>query len=110
MAVDQNLVLELRENTGETIPEGGTAADTLFTEEQVERWITTTSSIEGAILKAWLVKQAYYSNLANVTDGAASRTFTDLFNHATQMVKQYTELAIGPTAGRTRVGKIVRSS
>lgn len=109
MATQQDNIDEVRENIGEVIPDGGTEADTLFTNEQILKWIGDTSSLDAASLKGWKKKMADFANLANVTDGAASRTFGDLFDHARQMVALYTELAIGPTAGRARVGKIVRS-
>lgn len=108
MAIQQD-VNEVRENIGENIPAGGTEADTLFTDEQIEAWINDTSSLDSASLRGWKKKMAELANLANVTDGAASRTFSDLFEHAKQMVALYTDLAVGPTAGRARVGKIVRS-
>ena len=109
MATQQDNINEVRENIGEVIPEGGTESDTLFTDEQIIKWINDTSSLDAASLKGWKKKMADFANLVNVTDGAAARTFSDLFEHARQMVALYTDLAVGPTAGRARVGKIVRS-
>jgi hypothetical protein len=108
MAASEDDLTEVRENIGETIPEGGAETDTLFTDEQIGKWIEGSPSLETASLKGWKKKMAYFSNLVNVTDGAAAREMSDLFIHAQAMVKLYTGLAAGPTAGRSRVGKIIR--
>lgn len=102
-------IAALREKLGESIPDGGSAADTMFTDEQVLRWIDASSSTNSAILQGWHAKLANLSNLVNVTDGAASRELSDLFAHAQAMVKLYSGIVTdGPTAGRTRIGKIIR--
>lgn len=98
----------LRLKIGESIPAGGTEADTLFTDAQLENWLDTNSTIESAALEAWQAKQAALANLVNVTDGAAARQLSDAFDHAARMVAYYDKLVNG-RGGRTRVGKIVRS-
>lgn len=107
MATDDQ-VIEVRENIGEQIPADGAETDTLFTDDQIKAWIDGTSNLDAASLRGWKVKMAHFANLVNVTDGAASREMSDLFEHAQEMVKVYNKLALGPAAGRTRVGKIVR--
>jgi hypothetical protein len=109
MATIQENITEVRENIGEVIPEGGVEGDTMFTDAQIATWINNTASNDEASLRGWKIKMANFANLVNVTDGAASREFSDLFDHAVTMVKTYTKLASGPAAGRSRVGKIVRS-
>lgn len=105
----QDEIDTIRERCGEIIPEGGTESDTLFTDAQVTRWIDSTPlNLDAAVREGWLVKQAHFANLVNTTDGAAARTFSDLFNHATSMVAQYTLYMVGPSAGRARVGRIRR--
>lgn len=101
-------ITELREMLGESLPEGGTEADSMFTNTQITTWLEAAVSIEAAALKGWRVKMAHYANLVNVTDGAASRELSDLMTHAQEMVTMYTRLARGITWGRTRVGKIRR--
>lgn len=96
-------VTEVREMIGETDTD-----NTLFTDERIESWIDGSQTLEGAALTGWQRKAAHWAGLVNVTDGAASRTFSDLFDHAQNMIKTYTKLA-SPVAGRTRVGRIVRS-
>lgn len=98
----------IRMMLGESIPPEGADSDTLFTDEQVALFLERGETELGAILEGWRAKEAHFSNLVNVTDGAASRAFSDLFIHAQAMVKRYTSLA-NPQAGRARVGRIQRS-
>ena len=109
MATIQEQVTSVREKIGETIATGETEGDTLFSDAQITLWITSTTSLDGAALEGWKAKAAHWAGLVNVTDGAASRAFSDLLDHAQTMIKMYSGLAAGPTNGRTRVGKIVRS-
>lgn len=108
MATIQEKITEVREMIGETIPPGGSDVNTMFTDERVTAWINGSSSLEGAALRGWRAKAAEFSNLVNVTDGAASREMSDLLKNALEMVKQYNGLSRGPAFGRTRVGKIIR--
>lgn len=102
-------VTELRVMLGESISADGTEADSMFTSEQLGKWITVSSeNLNIAAVKGWQAKMANFAGLVNVTDGAASREFSDLMDHAEVMVKMYSKLSLGPTAGRSRVGKIVR--
>lgn len=96
-------VTEVREMLGET-----DTTNTLFTDERIMVWIDDSDSLEAAALVGWQRKAAHWAGLVNVTDGAAARAFSDLFDHAQNMIKFYTKLA-SPVAGRTRIGKIVRS-
>lgn len=102
-------ITELREMLGESIAEDSDETESLFLDSQLAAWIDSTSNLNAAAVKGWRTKMANYAGLVNVTDGAASREFSDLMGNAEVMVKMYTKLAQGPAAGRTRVGKIVRS-
>lgn len=101
-------ISDLRVMLGETIAEGETEAETLFTDAQLTRWIEGTDNLEAAAAKGWQGKMANFANLVDVTDGAASRALSDLMENAKAMVAMYTKLSRGPVAGRARVGKIVR--
>jgi len=107
MATDEE-VTALRSLLGERIPAGGTASDTMFSDEELENIIDGSPSGEQAAYEGWRMKAANFSNLVNVTDGAASREFSDLLTNALQMVKLYSRSSTGPTEGRTRIGKIKR--
>lgn len=100
---------ELRGLLGESIPSGGTDEDTMVSSALVQAWIDSSSTLTRAAIKGWKFKKAAWANLVNVTDGAASREFGQLIANADLMIEMYTEDAQGPSLGRSRVGKIVRS-
>lgn len=108
MIATPELVEELRLKLGEAIPTGGVEGDTLFTDQQLKKLIEAAPFLDRAAYEGWRIKAANYANLVNVTDGAASREFSDLLDNARQMVSSYDRSQAGPTAGRTRVGRIVR--
>jgi hypothetical protein len=101
-------VTALRLRLGEAIPEGGTSADTLFSEEQLQAIVDTTDSSDAAALEGWEIKRAHLANLVNITDGAAARELGQLFEHANEMVDDYSR-KINGRIGRTRIGRITRS-
>lgn len=106
--VDAEAVAELRDMLGEPIPEGGTETDTLFTDAQLGKWVINYTNLDYAAVKGWQVKMAHFADLVDVTDGASSRKLGDLLNHAERMIIMHRKQALGPVAGRTRVGKIRR--
>lgn len=99
---------ELRLLLGETIPEGGSPDDTMFTDEQLSRWLDKTATLERAAFEGWRAKAAQYADLVNVTDGAATREMGELLKNAERMVRLYSKSTGGSTYGRSRVGRIVR--
>lgn len=102
-------ITELRLLIGESVPVGGGDTDTLLLDEQLTKMIEdSTGNLERAAYEGWRVKAAQFANLVDVTDGAASRSMSDLLKNATDMVKLYSRTSQGPTEGRTRVGRIVR--
>lgn len=108
MPTEEEVAIALvREKIGEMVPEGGTEVDTLFTDAQISVWIAASSSVSGAIASGWESKMAHWAGLVNVTDGAAARAFSDLFEHA-RLMSVYWGKKANPMAGRSRVGKIVR--
>lgn len=102
-------ITALRSKLGESLGEGDDETSSLFSDVQVGIWVDSTTTMNGAALEGWQAKLAALSNLVNVTDGAASRELSDAFQNAMQMVKLYTKLAEGPAAGRSRIGRIVRT-
>lgn len=100
---------ELRDSIGETIPEGGSAADTLVTDEKIEAWIDGSSTMTEAALKGWEYKLAHWAGLVDVTDGAAMRALSDLMEHGQAMISYYQKKSLGTVRSRSRIGKIIRS-
>lgn len=100
---------QLRGLLGETIPTGGTDADTYFTDVQIANMLLESQgSITRAAYAGWQMKAAYYADLVNVTEGNSVRQMSDLQNHALAMVKMYAGESSDLTAGRTRVGRVRR--
>lgn len=100
----------LRSLLGESIPPSGSAADTMFTEAQILDFLALgNDDLERAAYEGWRAKAANFANLVDVTEGNASRAFSDLLKHANDMVKTYSKASSGPTEGRARIGKIIRS-
>jgi hypothetical protein len=99
----------LRGKIGETIPPGGTAADTLVTDMQLDAWIDGSASMNAAALEGWEFKLAHWAGLVNVSDGASARALSDLMENAQYMIAYFSKQLMGTTRSRSRVGKIVRS-
>ena len=101
----------LRGLLGEPVPEGGTQADTLFTDETIADLLTQANgSLDRAAYEGWRYKAAHFANLVDVTEGNSSRAMSDLRDHAESMVRLYLRSSSGPTEGRTRIGRIRRES
>ena len=111
------LIAQVRQKIGETVVPGGLASDTMFSDSEVSAWIDEATVLDQAVVDGWEAKLAHWSNLVDVTDGAASRALSDLMEHGQAMVKYYrSRVAAGPDSGlggvnrgRTRIGKIVRN-
>jgi hypothetical protein len=104
-----NAVDRLRALLGERIPAGGTPADTYFSAEEIDNLIEGAGdNVRRAAYEGWQLKAAYYADLVNVTEGNALRDMSDLLDHALAMAKQFSGPGSEVTAGRARVGRIVR--
>lgn len=101
----------LRMLLGETIPAGGDDSDTLFTDAEIEEFLTintATGDMDRSAYEGWRVKAARLSNLVDTTEGNAQRKMSQALTNAQQMVKLYQRSSSGPTEGRARVGTIKR--
>lgn len=104
-------IRQLRKLLGEEIPEGGTPEDTLFSDEELQLLLDSNpGNLERAAYDGWKTKAAHFANLVDVTDGNASRAMSDLMDNADKMVKMYQRSSAGPTEGRTRIGRIRRTT
>ena len=104
---------QLRRKLGETIPEGGSAGDTMFSEKQIDGMLESAATLDHAILDGWEDKVAHWAGLVNTSDGAASRAFSDLLKNGEGRLAYYrSRISKGPdtslTRTRARVGKIIR--
>lgn len=98
----------LRSLLGEDVPEDGSAADTLFKDEEIDDFLATYSDMERAAYEGWRVKAARLSNLVDNTEGNVQRKFSQLLDNALDMQKIYLRSSSGATEGRTRIGRAVR--
>lgn len=99
----------LRGLIGEKIPDGGVAADTNFSDAEIDDLLAQAGSdIDRAAVEAWRIKAAMYANLVNVTEGNASRQMSDLHKHALLMVDRLSKSSSSLTQGRARIGVIRR--
>lgn len=103
-------IAEVRDLLNEAIPAGGTEADTLFTDLQVQGWIDATTDTDSAVVLGWRVKAAKYADLVDTAEGTSKRAMSDLHDHALAQIKSYTGDGGGAVGGgRTRTHKIVRT-
>lgn len=114
MDYSAELAARLRQKIGETVHEGETSSDTMFTDAEVRAWIEDSETLNHAIVEGWEAKLANFTNLADVTDGAASRKLGDLAERARENLRYYRgRIAAGPDGelarSRTRIGRIVRN-
>lgn len=100
---------KLRSLLGEDIVDGGSAADTLFKDEEILDLLNEHGdNIERAAYEGWRVKAARLSNLVDNTEGNVQRKFSQLLDNALDMLKTFRGSSEGPTEGRTRIGRAVR--
>jgi hypothetical protein len=88
------------------------AEGSLFTDDQLDLMLRGSTNILWASVRGWEAKVAHFSNLVDVTDGAASRKLGTLYENALDMLKYYRgRVTGGPESTarvRTRIGKIIR--
>ena len=99
----------LRKLLGEVIPDDGSDADTLFKDDEIDDLLSSNDgNIDRAAFEGWKQKAAELAALVTTAEGNSTRMMSDLHKNALAMVRQYEGLATGPTAGRTRIGRISR--
>lgn len=100
----------LRQLLGEQVPDGGSVADTLFSDDEIEDLLERGGGdAERAAYEGWRVKAAKLSSLVDNTEGNVQRKFSQLLTNANIMMKNYSRSSAGPTEGRTRIGQIKRA-
>jgi len=94
---------------GEPIPAGGSDADTMFTDDEIEDFLEEGhQEVKAAAYHGWLEKAANYANLVNVNEGNAARELSDLHRQALRQVDRYVAYVETPGRGRARMGNITR--
>lgn len=102
---------QLRALLGESIPVGKTAADTMFSDEEIEDFLEQGfDEPRAGAYWGWMEKAANYAALVNVNEGNAARELSDLHRQAMRMADRYVGYIETPSRGRARMGRIVRET
>lgn len=106
MATDAERIRAL---LGESIPVGGTDADTAFTDDQIDDLLETQGTVHLAVAEGWRIKAANYAELVDTAEGTSKRAMSDLHKNALAMVDSYAPPDSGNNvSGVTRSRPIVR--
>ena len=103
----------LRSILSESIPSGGTAADTMFTADQIDALLLDRTMNEAAAA-GWAEKAGQYAELVDTSEGNSGRKMSDLHRAALSMAEYYRGLAdadaiaAGGSGGHVTIGKISR--
>jgi len=86
--------LYLRQLIGESIPPGGAAEDTFFTEEEITDLLERNSSVvQAAAAEGWAMKAAEYVQFVDVEESGSIRRMSQLYRQAYQMAQYYAQKA-----------------
>lgn len=98
-------VERLRALLGETIPQGGTPSDTLFTEDQIQDLLDRHGSPSAAQGEGLNIKAAYFLTMVDTTEGSSTRKHSAAHKAALSQMR-----TVNTTAGGrvTRVHQIER--
>ena len=109
--MNRSLDEQLRAKLGESLPEGGKASDTMFSDTEIEDLLEEGNQIvRAAAYYGWVEKAANYAGLVTVSEGNASREMTELHRHALRMMDRYVGYVSTPGRGKARIGRIVREN
>ena len=97
----------LRSYLGEMIPVGGSASDTLFSEDQIDDLLTRHGSPEAARREGWEWKAGILATLVTTTEASSTRKLSDAHRAALNELER-----LGPpgstTTGGTTIHRISR--
>jgi hypothetical protein len=80
-----------------------------FTDDELNSALANANNNpQVAAVEVWKWKAAQAAAMVNVTEGNASRNMSDLQGQALAMIKVFENSRVGPTDGRTTIGKIRR--
>lgn len=101
----------LRQALGESIPSGGTEADTLFTDVEIQDFLDRgEGDVDKGTYYGWVAKAAAYANMADVQEGTSREMLSDLHKAALEQLKhwgKHTGLIPG-LSRNVRIGRVVR--
>lgn len=101
-------ITRLRNLVGEKIPDNGTDADTIFSDEEIEELAAQTTDLNGAAREGWRVKAARYADMVDISEAGESAKLSDLHKNALKMVEFFTQEQSNPAGGSTRLHRLSR--
>ena len=107
----RSLANQTRALLGELYEAPKTAADTMFSDDEITDLLEKgLSDPNAAAYYGWMEKAATYAAMVNVNEGNAAREMSDLQRQAIRMADRYVGYVETPSRGRARMGNIVRES
>jgi len=93
-------VIQLRRITDET------DSDSIYTDTELASRISDAANIYAAARDIWMEKLAVFAGFVNISEGGSSRSMSQAYDHAKEMVAFYTSLAEG--SGGNSTGAVMR--
>lgn len=84
----------LRQMLGESVPDGATDKDTLFSDEEIDDFLERGTSLDHSAYLGWVAKAADFANMANTQEGQTRLDLGGLSAHANERIKHF-EAAAG---------------
>jgi len=80
----------VRLQCGESIPPGGSDADTMFTDDQIQTFLTmNNNSVNASTANAWRVKAAWFASQVDVVEGNSQRKMSQAYTQANSQAKYW---------------------
>ncbi len=98
----------LRSYLGELIPSGGSASDTLFSEDQIDDLLDRHGTPEDARREGWEWKAAALATLVTTTEASSTRKLSDAHRAALNQLERFGGPGSSLSGGRTQIHRIER--
>lgn len=104
----------LRQELGESIPSGGSADETLFSDPEITQFLADFPLFESSVRKGWDIKRKRLSDMVDMAEGGSRRQLSQLWDRAQRefelaQIQETKALAEqGVVAEGTTINKIVR--
>lgn len=114
MTPTSELLVRIRKYLNETIPAGGTDADTRFLDSELEELLTEAENVYQAASKGWVIKASLLQgDIESYSVGQEKYDLTSLkdqLSHAVTMANQYASLGASAAGGKVSSGVILKLS
>lgn len=105
------LAERFRQLTGEVVPDDGGEEDTFFTDATVSEILTRNNdNLYLSVLEGWILKEAEYAALLDISEGGSSRRLSQLYDHARRQIARW-ERVTGVVYGQAdKIAVVARSA